>query len=81
MCLTDSPTMPSSNTLMSLKSRTNLDRSLGRGESTAIQKVRLVGEDGTPTTTFTSGEPLRLDVVFSTDGGAGLFAGNHNRWG
>jgi lipopolysaccharide transport system ATP-binding protein len=52
-----------------LESHRKVEQSLGHGECTAIQKVRLVGEDGVPTTTFTSGEPLRLDLVFSTDGG------------
>lgn len=44
------------------------EQSLGRGEHTAIQKVRMVAEDGTRTAILTSGEPLRLEVVFSTDG-------------
>ena len=52
-----------------LESRNEVERSLGHGERTAIQKVRLVGEDGGPTTNFTSGTPLRLDVIFSTNGG------------
>ena len=55
-----------------LETRRTSERSLGRGESTAIQKVQLVDADGTPATTFTAGEPLRLDVVFSTDGGAAI---------
>ena len=52
-----------------LETHMTSERSLGRGEHTTIQKVRLVGDDGTPTTIVTSGEPLRLDLVFSTDGG------------
>ena len=51
-----------------LENRRKEEGSFGRGESTAIMQVQLVGEDGIPTNTFMSGEPLLLDVVFSTDG-------------
>jgi lipopolysaccharide transport system ATP-binding protein len=52
-----------------LEPREEVARSLGHGECTAIEQVRLVGEDGVPTNIFTSGVPLRIDVVFSTKGG------------
>jgi len=51
-----------------LESNMSAGQALGRGAHTSIQRVRLVSEDGSPTTIFASGDPLRLEVVFSTDG-------------
>jgi lipopolysaccharide transport system ATP-binding protein len=52
-----------------LKSRARTEASLGSGEHTAIKSAILVDADGSQLATYTAGEPLRLDVMFWTDGG------------
>lgn len=46
------------------------EQSFGKGTHTAIKSAYLVDEDGSPVPTYTPGEPLRVDVVIWTDGGA-----------
>jgi lipopolysaccharide transport system ATP-binding protein len=52
-----------------LEQRTKAEQSFGKGQHTAIRSGFLVDENGVPTTHYTVGEPLRLDVVVWTDGG------------
>jgi lipopolysaccharide transport system ATP-binding protein len=47
----------------------NSEKSFGEGAHTAIRSVSLVDENGAPTTNYIAGEPFRLDLVVSTDGG------------
>jgi len=49
-----------------------IEQSFGAGAHTAIRSAFLVDENGAPTTKYISGEPLRLAVVVSTDGGPAL---------
>ena len=55
-----------------LEQRTKAEQSFGKGAHTAIRSAFLVDENGAPTTNYIAGEPLRLDVVVSTDGGPAL---------
>jgi lipopolysaccharide transport system ATP-binding protein len=47
-------------------------REWGKGAHTAICGVRLLGKDGNPTTQYCPGEPLRLEILFETDGSRGM---------
>ena len=48
------------------------ERSWGRGTHTAIYDVRLLDAAGDPTTHYSSGEPLRIQVELETDGTSGM---------
>ena len=48
---------------------TKAEQSFGEGAHTAIRSASLVDENGAPTTNYIAGEPFRLDLVVSTDGG------------
>jgi len=50
----------------------NTERSWGRGTHTAISDVRLLDTAGRPTTHYSSGESLRIQVELETDGTSGL---------
>ena len=52
-----------------LDQQTRAEQSFGEGSHTAIRSASLVDENGAPTTSYVAGDPLRLDVVFWTDGG------------
>jgi len=54
---------------MQAGSRASRDRVvMGRGAHTTIAAARLVNGAGEPADTYTPGSPLRLEVVFATDG-------------
>jgi hypothetical protein len=45
---------------------------LGRGKHTSILAVRLLDEKGTPTSYYTSGAQIRLEIELKTDGTKGI---------
>lgn len=53
-----------------LDQRGRTEQSFGKGLHTAIKSASLIDENGAPTSNYTAGEPLRIDLVVSTDGGA-----------
>jgi lipopolysaccharide transport system ATP-binding protein len=46
------------------------EQSFGKGTHTAVKSAYLVDKDGLPITTYKPGDPLRVALVISTDGGA-----------
>lgn len=52
-----------------LDQRRMIEQSFGKGEHTAIKSAYLVDESGLPTTNYIAGEPFRIELVVSTDGG------------
>ena len=50
------------------------EQSFGKGTHTAIKTAYLVDENGAPTTNYIAGEPFRIELVVSTDGGPGCFS-------
>ena len=47
-------------------------KSLGRGAHTAITSAKLVNASGEPMQHYTPGAPMRLEIVFETDGASSL---------
>jgi lipopolysaccharide transport system ATP-binding protein len=54
-----------------LERRRNAESSFGKGPHTAIKSVLLVDANGAPTTNYIPGEPFRIDLVVTTNGGPG----------
>jgi lipopolysaccharide transport system ATP-binding protein len=52
-----------------LDQRTKTEQSFGKGVHTAIKSASLVDENGAPTTSYIAGEPFRVELVLTTDGG------------
>jgi lipopolysaccharide transport system ATP-binding protein len=52
-----------------LDQRVKAEQSFGKGTHTAIGSAVLVDQNGAPTTSYIAGEPFRVDLVLSTDGG------------
>src|ERR1700735_27828 len=52
-----------------LDQRTKTEQSFGKGMHTAIQSASLVDENGAPTTSYIAGEPFRVELALTTDGG------------
>jgi lipopolysaccharide transport system ATP-binding protein len=53
-----------------LDQRGKTERSFGKGSHTAIKSASLIDENGAPTSNYIAGEPFRIDLVISTDGGS-----------
>ena len=53
-------------------SKASQDRNWGKGRNTAIVSATLADEQGRPTDRYEPGKPLRLHVVFDTDGMPGM---------
>jgi lipopolysaccharide transport system ATP-binding protein len=47
------------------------EQSFGKGAHTAVRTAYLIDENGAPTTNYIAGEPFRLELAVSTDGGPG----------
>ncbi len=58
--------------LASMRTSSVLAKSWGRGLHTAVRSACLLDESSRPATQYLSGSPLRLKVVFETDGARGL---------
>jgi lipopolysaccharide transport system ATP-binding protein len=52
-----------------LDQRLKTAQSFGKGSHTAIGSAYLVDDNGAPTGSYIAGEPFRIDLVLSTDGG------------
>jgi lipopolysaccharide transport system ATP-binding protein len=52
-----------------LDQRTKTEQSFGKGMHTAIRSASLIDGNGAPTTSYIAGEPFRIELVLTTDGG------------